>query len=98
MLKLVISPEATADLDDIWSYIAEDNPEMATLFLSSILAECRLLSDSPYIGRERDDIQREGVRSIPFRNYIILYQVKKDSVEILHVFHGRRDYPRLFDS
>ena len=96
MHQLVISPEAKADLDDIWDYIAEESPKAATRFLSSLLAECRLLAESPYIGRERDDIDREGVRSLPFKNYIILYQIGKEAVEILHVFHGKRDYPRLF--
>ena len=67
MFKLTISPEAKTDLDDIWDYIAEDSPERATQFLSRIFAECRLLADSPYIGKERNDIGRENVRSLPFK-------------------------------
>jgi toxin ParE1/3/4 len=96
MFKLIISPEAKADLDEIWDYIAEDNPEAAGRFLSLLLAECRLLTDSPYIGKERGDLGREGVRSLPFKNYIVLYQIEKDTVDILHIFHAKRDYPRLF--
>lgn len=96
MAKLLISPAAMADLDDIWDYIAEDSPEAATRFLSLLLEQCQLLADSPYLGRERADIGREGVRSYPFKNYILLYQVEKNVVEVLHVFHGKRDYPRLF--
>lgn len=96
MPNLIISLEAKADLDDIWDYIAEDNPDAATRFVSSILSECRLVAESPLIGRERDDIGRDGVRSIPFKNYIILYQMGPNTVEILHIFHGKRDYPKLF--
>ena len=96
MFQLLISPAAKADLDDIWDYIAEDSTEAATRFLSSLLEECRLLAESPYIGREREDVGRKGVRSLPFKNYIILYQVGTDTVEILHIFHSKRDYPSLF--
>lgn len=29
-------------------------------------------------------------------DYIIFYQMGSNTVEILHIFHGKRDYPKLF--
>jgi plasmid stabilization system protein ParE len=40
-LKLVISDEAIADLIDLWTYIAEDNPERADPFVDQIHEKAR---------------------------------------------------------
>jgi toxin ParE1/3/4 len=55
------------------------------------LAKCfLLLADFPGMGPARDDL-RAGVRTFPERNYVILYRVVDDGVDILRVVDGRRD-------
>jgi toxin ParE1/3/4 len=39
---------------------------------------------------------RPGVRSFPVGQYVILYVIDDEDVEIVHVIHGRQDIDRLF--
>jgi toxin ParE1/3/4 len=95
MSKIVYSPQARADLKEIWFYISEDNVEAADRFILRILEKCSLLAESPEMGRARDDIE-DGVRSFPVGDYVILYRIDNSSIEIARVFHGKRDYQNLF--
>ena len=48
-----------------------------------------LLAQNPRVGMARDDIA-EGVRHFPVGNYLILYRLLEDGVEIVRYAHGRR--------
>ena len=93
-----LAPEAEAELDNIWYYIARESGslEIADRFVDSLTATFLLLASHPYIGRRRDDL-RPGLRSFPMGNYLIVYRVEEGkNVLILHVMHGRRDIDALF--
>lgn len=51
------------------------------------------LAKTPYLGMARNDIAK-GVRHFPVRNYLILYRVHDDGVEVVRYVHGKR---RLHD-
>lgn len=85
-----VAPEAEADLDDIWWYIAEGSSSI------EIADRFYLLANNPYIGRRRDDELRPGLRSFPVRDYIILDRIEGDDILILRVLRGRRDTKALF--
>jgi toxin ParE1/3/4 len=91
------APPASADLDEISDYIAEDNPEAAGRFVEDITNTCRTLAAFPMSGRARDELL-ENMRSFPVGNYVIFYDVIPDGVEILRVLHGARDFPAIFKS
>jgi toxin ParE1/3/4 len=80
---------AEQDLIEIWSYIALDNPRAADRLLDTLDAKSLALAQHPLMGMSRDDIA-EGVRHFPVGNYLILYRVKDDGVEIVRYVHGRR--------
>jgi toxin ParE1/3/4 len=42
------------------------------------------------LGRARDDL-RAGLRSFPVGQYVIIYAIEDEDVQILHVFHGKQD-------
>jgi toxin ParE1/3/4 len=42
------------------------------------------------MGRPRDDF-RPGLRSFAVGQYVIVYTIADEDVEILHVFHGGQD-------
>jgi plasmid stabilization system protein ParE len=65
-----LSPEAEAELDEIWLYIARGTSSMdaADRFLETLTRRFFLLSQNPYIGRPRDQDLRPGIRSLPFGN------------------------------
>jgi toxin ParE1/3/4 len=54
MLKIHKSPEAENDLDEIWWYIAQDNPDSADKLLDEIDEASRKLARFTNMGRNRD--------------------------------------------
>jgi toxin ParE1/3/4 len=36
-----------------------------------------------------------GVRRRPYGNYLIFYRIAADTVEVLHVLHGARDFEAI---
>jgi len=82
--------EATANLEHISLYIAEDNPEAALQTVNTIYERIEQLRDFPNRGR----IGREkGTRELVLAPlpYIIAYRVVESGVQILHIWHGAQD-------
>jgi toxin ParE1/3/4 len=92
-----VSPRATADLDEIWQYIAAEsgNPAIAQQTVNSITNRFFLLSEHPYMGRSRPEL-RPGLHSHPVGNHLIYYRLQHDDVVIVRVLHGRRDISAIF--
>ncbi len=82
--------EALAILRDIKRYIAQNNPDRATLFIRKIIDRTEILITSPQIGRIVPEISRPDIRELIFKNYRIVYRIKNDFIEILTVFEGHR--------
>ena len=55
-MKLTFRPEALADLEEIYDYIAEDNSIAAATFLAELRERCGVLAEQPLIGRERPEL------------------------------------------
>jgi toxin ParE1/3/4 len=91
MLKLIWNPEAREDVKEIVAYIAEQNPA-AGLRMRQLFDDCAgQLPDHPFMYRPgRVSGTREAV---VHPNYILIYEVGIDAVEIMSVVHARRQYP-----
>ena len=96
MGKIRVSPEARSELESIWLYIARESgsTDIATRVTDSIAQRFWLLNRHSNLGRRRDDL-RPGLRSLTAGDYIIIYRIEKDTVVILHIFHGSRDISGL---
>lgn len=90
MPKFKLKPLAEQDLEDIWLYIAQDNPRAADKLLDRIEAQCELLAIHPELGPARDDIAK-GLRYHPLASYLILYRVSSQGVDIVRVAHSARN-------
>ena len=89
------SPTSRGDLNEIFDYIAGDNPRAAADFVSEAKQKCRMLAESPEIGTPRGELAR-SLRSYPLGSYIIFYRPVEDGIEVVRVLHGARDIPKLF--
>jgi toxin ParE1/3/4 len=94
-MKLRFRPAALADLEEIYDFIAEDNPAKAGEFISHLREKCQFLAEHPLSGRARPEI-RSDLRSFPVKRYVILYRIEAESVEIVNVIHSSRDIGTLF--
>jgi toxin ParE1/3/4 len=93
--EVVFSPEAEADLDDIAAYIAADNPERALTFAQELRGRCLQLAQMPEAFPVVSRYEAKGYRRRVVRNYLIFYRIVADTVEIVRILHGARDYERL---
>jgi toxin ParE1/3/4 len=95
-LRLVWSPQAEADLINIWRWGAKRfSPDRADAHLRDIERAARLLTETPFAGRNRDDI-RVGLRSVVVHPTVAFYRVGADSVDIVRVIDGRRNLAAIF--
>lgn len=95
---LVYSRQAQADLDEIFDFIAADNPERAWSYIEEIRRACRGLCDAPLIGTARPDLQTD-LRIIVFRRRVVIaYRALPEQLEVLRVFTGGRDYEAILGS
>jgi toxin ParE1/3/4 len=93
-----VSPEASADLDEIWYHIATEGggPTTADGAVDAITQRFLLLATHPHIGRRRDDL-RTGLRCFAVRPWLIYYRSRPPDVFTMRVLHGRRDIKAAFD-
>jgi toxin ParE1/3/4 len=97
MSRYRVSDAAVADLEEIWLFIAQDNPEVADRFVRTIVARFAKLAAMPYLGRQRAELST-GLRSFPVGSYVVFYRPMDNGVEVVRVLHGARDLPPLFES
>ena len=96
-MQIVWSPAANDDLEQIWTYIAQEaSAKRADDQVIKIVEICRSLSDWPHSGRARDDIT-PGVRSIAVAPYVLFYRIGSEAVEIVRVLDGRRDIEAILN-
>jgi toxin ParE1/3/4 len=96
MARLTITAHARADLREIHSHIAKDNPGAARRFVERLRTKARQLAENPGIGRSRREDLRPDLFSFPVGHYILLYRDQPDGIVLVRVTHGSRDLPALF--
>jgi len=66
-------PEAYLELDAIWDFIAEDNPDAADKVIADILAAVAALVPFSSQGHTRIDLTSRPLRFWRVRDYLIAY-------------------------
>jgi toxin ParE1/3/4 len=90
-LPVVWRPDARDSLAEIITYIAARNPLAARRMKALIEAAVLPLANHPFLFRPG---RVPGTRElVAHPNYIIIYRVLTDRVEIVNVLHARQSYP-----
>lgn len=87
-------PGARTDLDEIWDYIAEKNPDAADRVINDILSAVRVLLPFPYQGHRRTDLTSRPLRFWLVRDYLIAYAPDEKPLWVIAVIHASRS-PRV---
>jgi len=82
---------AAGDLANIKTYLEHHYPQFAEPTVRSIYQRIRALKKSPYRGRPGHRIDTRELPLAPLP-YVIVYAVKAEDVEILHIHHGAQDW------
>ena len=91
-MRLRWTTPAAEDLYRIVQHIQEDNPRAAADVAKTIYDGCATLRDFPRRGRG-GRIPRTRELIFPGLPYIVVYQIKEQSVEVLRIYHGAQDWP-----
>ena len=90
-----ISPEAAANISEIWEFIARDNLEAAERVRLELYDAIQGLAEIPGKGHLREDLTDKPVKFWRVRSYLIVYRPDTEPLEVVAVLHGARDIPRL---
>lgn len=91
-MRLRWTPAAADDLEAIRDYLARHLPAVAQSTIHEIYQAILTLCSAPLRGRAgREEGTRELV--LPRLPYIVVYRVKDNDVEILHIYHGAQHRP-----
>lgn len=96
-LAVVLSEAAIADLEAIAAYILESGASetVAKGFIDRIRERCQSIGNAPRGGCLREDVM-PGLRTVPFEHSALIASViEGDSVFIVNVFYGGRDFEAL---
>jgi toxin ParE1/3/4 len=83
---------AAQDLEEIALHIQRDNESAAQSVVNTLFDAANSLEVFPSRGRIG---KIKGTRElvIPGLPYIVVYQIVPDAIQILHIYHGARNWP-----
>ena len=97
-----ILDEAEQDLSEVENYFYEHCEDVLQRFRKCFRETVECLCRSPNIG-ERCQFRNPRTKGMRmwlvsgFSNYLIFYRVQGNTLQILRVIHGARDYAAMFD-
>jgi toxin ParE1/3/4 len=94
-MKILWTEPSIDDLRNIHTYISKDSEIYANSFVERIILAVEKLTNFPSLGRVVPEADKETIRELFYRNYRIIYRINGELIEIITVFHGRRDLDSL---
>ena len=92
MPRLIWSPEALADVQRLYRFLAEKNPEAARRAAGTVRDGMQIIADHPNAGRPVDDMDPEFLEwpiSFGASGYIALYHLQQDTALVVAVRHQK---------
>lgn len=90
-MRLRWTVPAAEDLEGIKDYLQINQPKFAEPTVRRIYNRIRSLKGAPNRGRPG---HRSGTRELALTPlpYVVVYSLKPDAIEILHIYHGAQDW------
>lgn len=94
MYRIVYAQRAKIELQNSYNYIFFNlaNPIAARNFKFKIIKTISNLEYFPYMGKK---ILNSNIRYIYFKNYLILYTINNQNVEIQRIFYKRQNFKNV---
>jgi plasmid stabilization system protein ParE len=99
--RYTLSLNAHRDVFEIWLYIAKDSVDVADEVEAAIFKNCELLAENPGIGKLSVKATKRPLLSwpaVPYKNYLIFYELQPRGITIVRIVRGKRDIPKLLGS
>lgn len=89
MPRIVKSPAAETDLENIWLYSFEKwGEERGDRYHDELFKGMNRLIDHPMSGQSREQV-RQGYRSIQINRHVVYYRLDGEIIDIVRVLHER---------
>ena len=99
MPQLIWSPEALADVQRLYRFLVEKNPDAARRAARAIRDGMQIVADHPDVGRPVDDMDpefREWPISFGASGYVALYRLEKGVALVVAVRHQKEAGHQIF--
>jgi toxin ParE1/3/4 len=94
MNRYVLSPLAQADIDDIWTYTAENwDDRQAERYIRELQRAIETVAVDPRKGQVCDDI-RPGYRRFRVGSHVLFFRLVDGVTDIVRILHQRMDFER----
>ncbi|WP_031527606.1 type II toxin-antitoxin system RelE/ParE family toxin [Dyadobacter crusticola] len=90
MAGIIWSKEARQDLDTIFLWLESESKSYSKKWINELFQKVELVEKFPKMGRKIPETRIESIREIRVGNYRVIYNAKKDDVEILAIRHTSR--------
>ena len=84
---------ARKDLKNIYDYIFLDSEYYAKKVSEEFLSKVDKLSTFPKMGRIVPALELPQIRELLIYSYRVIYELRKENIEILAIVHGKQDFP-----
>ena len=91
-MKVIWTPRAASDLDEMVDYIGADSPDSALRVAGRIYDQVMQLATMPHIGRSGEVPSTRELVFHPWP-YIAVYKVADDAVRIIRIRHASQQWP-----
>jgi toxin ParE1/3/4 len=92
-VRVVWSSLADRQVTEAVAFIASDRPVAARRWLEGLLDQVRSLATFPDSGRVVPELEQDDIRELFLDPYRVVYRRCTDLVEIVTVWHMRREFP-----
>ena len=95
--EVIITPSAQKDLTEIKSYFTNVLKTSSNSIFEKFLEQIKILKAHPFTYRVHQDplLKLVGYRVIPIDNYLMLYVVRRNVVQIHRILYAKRNYLQL---
>ncbi|HMO52352.1 MAG TPA: type II toxin-antitoxin system RelE/ParE family toxin [Kiritimatiellia bacterium] len=94
MIVVVWTDPAVSDLDCIHEYISRDAEVYADALVQDLFDAVDRLESFPLSGRVVPELNDNTTREVIVGSYRIIYDVSDETIRILSVLHGARQFPK----
>lgn len=93
MARIIWSPRAADDLQEICEFIERDSKQYASIVAQRIIDAVERIGNMPESGSIVPEYDRRDLRECFVHHYRIIYRLRADAIEIVMIRHGARRLP-----
>ena len=92
-MDVIWTDRAQLRLDEIYAYIAEDQPQRAKEWVGRLIERGDAVSSQPWAGRKVPEYEEDTIREVFLGDYRVIYEITSTTIYILTVRHGSQLLP-----